>query len=115
MFNYNESSTWSQKGYYNLGNEDNLNLTNGGMWGNETVGLGVQGSGGPTLERQVIAGIDTQDFYLGSFGVNPKPTNFTGLSGDSQDSYMTTLKAQNLIPSVTFGYSAGAQYRTKGP
>ena len=86
-------------------------MTTGGIWGNETVGLGVQGSGGPTLESQTIAQINSLDFFLGMFGVNPKPTNYTGLSGDSQDSYMTTLKKQNLIPSVTFGYSAGAKYR----
>ncbi|MCJ1475099.1 hypothetical protein MMC13_003759 [Lambiella insularis] len=46
------------------------------------------------------------------FGVNPKPTNFTSI-GENQASYMTTLKDQNLIPSVSFGYTAGNQYRLK--
>ena len=107
----NESTTWKETGNYRLGNEENLNLTNGAIWGNDTIGLGLQGSGGPTLDNQNIAGINTLDFYVGMFGVNPKPTNFTGLEGDQRDSYMTSLKKQNLIPSISFGYSAGAQYR----
>ena len=88
-------------------------MNGNGLWGNDTLGLAVQGSGGPTLENQVIAGIVTDNFYLGMFGVNPKPANYTGLSGDQQDSYMTSLKKQNIIPSTSFGYTAGAQYRLK--
>lgn len=113
LFNYNRSSTWAYKGLYQLWNEQNLGMDGHGMWGNDTLGLAVQGSGGPTLENQVIAGIVTDNFYLGMFGVNPKPTNYTGLTGDQQDSYMTSLKKQNLIPSTTFGYTAGAPYRLK--
>ena len=48
------------------------------------------------------------------FGVNPKPTNYTSIEGYRQDSYMTSLKKQSLIPSTSFGYTAGAPYRLKG-
>lgn len=50
---------------------------------------------------------------MGNFGLNPKPTNWTSYE-DSAPSYMTQLKEQNLIPSVSFGYTAGAQYRFTG-
>lgn len=113
VYNYNQSSTWSANGLYELYNERNLGMNGNGLWGNDTIGLGVQGSGGPTLEDQVLAGIVTNNFYLGMFGVNPKPTNYTGIATDQQDSYMTTLKKRNVIPSVSFGYTAGAQYRLK--
>lgn len=113
LFNYNKSSTWNESGLYQLYNERNLGIDGNGIWGNETVGLAVQGSGGPTLQDQVIAGIVVNDFYLGMFGVNPKPTNYTDLGGEQQDSYMTALKKENLIPSTTFGYTAGAPYRLK--
>ena len=113
VYNYNHSSTWSQNGLYELYNERNLGMTGNGFWGNDTIGLGIQGSGGPTLPNQVLAGIVTNNFYLGMFGVNPKPTNYTGIETDQQDSYMTTLKKRNMIPSVSFGYTAGAQYRLK--
>lgn len=86
-----------------------MNITANGLYGNDTVGLSLQGSGGPTLKNQLVAAIGAQQYYLGLFGVNPKPTNFTDLN-DGQASYMTSLKEQNLIPSVSFAYSAGAPY-----
>lgn len=113
LFNYNQSSTWAQNGLYEIWNEQNLGLSGNGLWGNDTLGLAVQGSGGPTLQNQVVAGIVTDNFYLGMFGVNPKPTNYTTFTSDPQDSYMTTLKKQKLIPSISFGYTAGAAYRLK--
>ena len=107
------STTWSQQGdgYYQLQLELNLmNVSANGLYGNDTIGLGLRGSGEPTLENQIIGGIGAEQYYLGLFGVNPKPTNFTALDV-GQVSYMTSLKDQNLIPSVSFAYSAGAPYR----
>ena len=46
------------------------------------------------------------------FGLNPATTNFSATDKDQQ-SYMTTLKDQALIPSISFGYTAGNQYRLK--
>ena len=112
-YDYNSSSTWNSRGTYELFNEKNLGLYGNGLWGNDTLGLGIQGSGGPTLNTQVIAGIVTNNFYIGMFGANPKPTNYTGIDGYQQDSYITSLKKQNFIPSITYGYTAGAEYRKK--
>jgi hypothetical protein len=50
---------------------------------------------------------------LGVFGLGPKPTNFSDFN-EPQPSYMWSLKNQSLIPSLSFGYSAGAPYRGKG-
>ena len=109
-FNNESSSTWNVTGTFGLGIEGNLGLNAGGIFANDTVTLGIQGSGGPTLKNQIVAGIVSENYWLGQFGVNPQPTNYTAL-GDSQASYMSTLKQQNLIPSVSFGYTAGAPYR----
>ena len=106
----NSSSTWHQTGFYELYIEQNLNITGNAQVGNETVGLGLQGSGGPTLNDQIVGGIATTDFWVGMFGINPKPTNFTTLD-EGQASYMTSLKDQNMIPSLSVGYTAGNQYR----
>ena len=111
LFNPNISSTWAEWGYYELFTEQNLGIPGHGLFGNDTLGLGIQGSGGPTLQNQVIGGIGIQDFYIGMFGVNPKPTNFSGLGAEGQPSFITSLRNQSLIPSVSFGYTAGAQYR----
>ncbi|KAL8763076.1 MAG: hypothetical protein Q9184_001036 [Pyrenodesmia sp. 2 TL-2023] len=111
LFNRNTSSTWNPSGFWQLGNERNLGIFANGLYGNDTIGLGFQGSGGPTLQNQILATIGTQQFYLGMFAVNPKRTNHTGVTEQGQASYMTTLQQQNLIPSVSFGYTAGAPYR----
>ena len=111
LFNPNSSSTWSEHGNFELSTEQNLNLSAVATLGNDTLGLGIQGSGGPILQDQVIGGYTDDDFYLGFFGVNSAPINFTG--GQTQASYLTTLFDQKLIPSITFGYTAGNQYRLK--
>ncbi|KAL9611566.1 MAG: hypothetical protein Q9167_003785 [Letrouitia subvulpina] len=113
LYNSNTSSTWSPKGLYQLFNGRNLGIDAVGLFGNETLGLGLPGSGAPTLEKQIVAGIGNQAFYLGMFGINPKRTNYTGIEEEGQASIMTSLKDQNLIPSISWGYTAGAQYRLK--
>ena len=112
LFNPDTSSTWSQYGFFALGAEVNLGSTSSGRYGNDTVGLGIQGSGGPSLPDQIVAAFSTDDFYLGFLGVNPAATNFS-LQEQGKASYLTTLKNQNLIPSLSFGYTAGNKYRLK--
>ena len=119
LFQYSQSSSWVQNnvsanGTYALGLEENLDYTgDNGLYGYDTVTLGLQGSDVPTLEQQIVAGIATPDFYLGEFGLDPRPTNFTNFN-HPVDSYMSNLKEQNLIPSLSWGYSAGNQYRENG-
>ncbi|KAI9881481.1 MAG: hypothetical protein M1830_000044 [Pleopsidium flavum] len=110
LFSPNTSSTWQYTGQYTLYIEDNLDLGGGGVFGNDTVGLGGQGSEASTLDHQIVGGIVTENFYLGMFGVNPKSTNFTNLT-EGQPSYLSSLYTQGKIPSLSFGYTAGAQYR----
>ena len=111
LYNNNASSTWSPNGFWQLYNERNLGINVNGLFGNETLGLGLPGSNGPNLENQIIATIGTENFYLGMLAVNPKRTNYTGIAEEGQESYISSLKRQNLIPSLSFGYTAGAQYR----
>lgn len=111
-FNPNASSTWSQHGYYQLGVEQNLGVPVQGVFGNETLGLGIQGSGGPVLQDQIVAAYTSEALYVGMFGTNPAPTNFTA-TDQGRPSYMSSLRRQNFIPSLSFGYTAGNQYRLK--
>ncbi|KAL9000515.1 MAG: hypothetical protein Q9169_000808 [Polycauliona sp. 2 TL-2023] len=60
-----------------------------------------------------MAVIRTEKIYVGMLAVNPKRTNYTGITEQGQASLMTTLKDQNRIPSLSFGYTAGAPYRLK--
>jgi hypothetical protein len=109
IFNPNASSTWHYKNTYYLLIEENLGIDRGGEFGNETIGLGLQGTNGPTLDTQILGGIAAQEYWLGEFGVNPKPINFTTLD-EGQASFISTLKEKNMIPSLSFGYTAGNPY-----
>ncbi|KAK4539114.1 hypothetical protein LTR36_001469 [Oleoguttula mirabilis] len=113
VFNQSASSTFDRIGIYDLWIEANLGYDGNAIYGNDTVGLGGIGENGPTLENTIVGGFAVDDFYLGVFGVNPKPTNFTSFNEPSP-SYMTLLREQNYIPSISAAYTAGAQYRFTG-
>jgi len=119
-FNLNTSSTWDGQGtfYINsngLGVEANLGYRIGAKFGLETVGLGyTDGVSGPVLTNQTVAAFATASpLYLGLFGLNPEPVNFTVIGNFSAPSYLSSLKAQDLIPSLSWSYTAGAHYRLK--
>jgi len=76
----------------------------------------VPGSGLPTLDHQIIAGIGTDNYWLGSLGLSPIPFNFSSIGDsitmeDPQPSLLSELKNQSSIPSLSWGYTAGASYR----
>lgn len=113
IYNESASSTFDRIGIYDLYIEQNLGYEGNAIYGYDTVGLGGEGENGPTIANTTVGGFAVLDFYLGIFGINPKPTNFSSFNEPSP-SYMTKLKEQNHIPSVSAGYSAGAQYRFTG-
>ncbi|KAE8441242.1 hypothetical protein EG329_005606 [Mollisiaceae sp. DMI_Dod_QoI] len=84
-----------------------------GEYGFDTVGLQLPDSGGISLQHQIVAGIATKDFLFGIFALGPKPTNFTSFD-NPQPSYLYSLANQSIIPSLSWGYTAGASYQLKG-
>ncbi|KAH6710736.1 aspartic peptidase domain-containing protein [Leptodontidium sp. MPI-SDFR-AT-0119] len=109
-FRTNLSSTWELINLYNLALEDHLDgYAGAGLYGFDTVGLQIQNSGGLTLNHSIVAGIGTKHFMLGIFGLSPGTTNFDDFN-DPQPSFMGSLKNRSLIPSLSFGYHAGASY-----
>ncbi|KAI0389425.1 acid protease [Xylariaceae sp. FL0594] len=116
LFNPNESSSWNPVGLYGInqdgvGLEANLGYYQKAEFALETLGLGLTG---PTLKNQTVAGIATAEpFYLGTFGLNTQPVNFTSVGNYTVPSFLTTLKDQGHIPSLSWSYTAGAKYRLK--
>lgn len=115
FFRPDQSHTWVQNnlsinGTFSFGLESDLGYFSNALYGYDTVALGWQGGGGPSLQHQVVAGLATKDFYLGLFGVNPRPSNFTNFD-TTFPSFMSSLKSNSLIPSVSYGYTSGNQYR----
>ncbi|KAH7349056.1 aspartic peptidase domain-containing protein [Pyrenochaeta sp. MPI-SDFR-AT-0127] len=110
-FQANQSSTWSEIGIYGLELETRLGYQANASYGLENVGLMLQHSGGPTLTKQVVGSIGKKAFYVGLFGLSPKPANFSDFDYP-QPSYISTLKAERIIPSISYGYTAGAYYQS---
>ncbi|KAI0509651.1 aspartic peptidase domain-containing protein [Xylaria bambusicola] len=116
LLNPNESSSWHELGLFGInengvGLEANLGYSVRADFATERIGLGLTG---PILDNQTVAGIaDAEPFYLGLFGLNSQPLNFTSLGNFSSPSFLTTLKDRGLIPSLSWSYTAGARYRLK--
>ncbi|KAG9185631.1 hypothetical protein G6011_06962 [Alternaria panax] len=110
LFNSSNSETWEQKGFYQLWIEKYLGLVGNGLYGFDSVGLGRAGEMGPSVQNTTVGTLVTANFWLGHIGVHSKSTNFS-VFDEPIPSYMTTLFKQKSIPSLSFGYTAGAQYR----
>jgi hypothetical protein len=110
LFGSANSTSWIDIGLFELDLELNLGYSGNGLYGYDTVTLGYPNSGGPQLKKQIVAGMAVMDFWLGSFGLDPAPNNFTNLN-DPQPSFISSLVNQSLIPSTSWGYTAGAAYR----
>jgi hypothetical protein len=110
IVNVSESKTWNERGFYQLWTERNMGLEGNGKYGYDSVGIGYPGERGPTIKNVTIGALITPNFWLGHFGLHPKPTNFSAFEEPSP-SYMTYLFKNKLIPSISFGYTAGARYR----
>jgi hypothetical protein len=113
-FQANESSSWDLIGLYELSSYgEQLGYPGNGQFGFDSVGLSNR-SGALELPHQVVAGIADKSFYLGQFGLGPKPSNFTTFN-DPIPNYMANLVSADKIPSMSFAYTAGAHYRDKAP
>ena len=115
QFNPNSSRTWTRNnvtstGIFELSLESELGYTGDGAYGYDTVQLGWPGSNGSSLNHQIVAGISTKEFFLGILGVNPRSTNFTTFD-DPVPSFLSSLKQNKMIPSLSWSYTAGNQYR----
>ena len=114
LFDTSKSTSWENLGNYSLGLETNLGYNETAAYGLDSVALGYSdANGGPTLQSQVVSDIITNDYYMGIFGIGHQPTNFTDQS-NPQPSFLTSLRSKNLIPSLSWAYTAGAKYRLKG-
>ena len=109
----NLSSTRQQIGTYELDLKQNLGYEGGAEYFYETVRFGaVQEEGGLEIERQLVAGLASKDYFMGSIGLGSQLSSF---SQDSQpvDSMIKHLKDQQKIPSMSYSYNAGASYRKR--
>ncbi|KAL9098078.1 MAG: hypothetical protein Q9163_006192 [Psora crenata] len=116
-FDATKSSSWFRKDIFRLDEATNLGYDSpdiNGTYGFDTLGVqGMSGAANISAEHQVLAGIITDKFYLGSLGLAPQAINFSE-SGDTSPSFLSSLKSNGTIPSLAYGYTAGASYKQNG-
>ena len=122
LFDPENSTSWTNETLDNGGlfklityYEGFLNLTGNAYYGFDTLALGLPGSDVPSLGHQLIAGIATNNYWLGSLGLSPIPFNFSSANdsanmSEPRPSLLSNLKNQSMIPSLSWAYTAGASY-----
>ena len=116
LFDPKQSSSWKDIGLYGInengvGFQANLGYSQRVQFASEHLGIGLTG---PGLDNQIVGAIATpQPFYMGIFGLNTQPLNFSILGNETTQSFLTVLKDENKIPSLSWSYTAGAKYRLK--
>ena len=114
IYDHSHSSSAKTIGNYALGLEANLGYPHSnGFYVRETVALGFSNSTTQaSLNSQMVANYGSTSFYIGLFGLSNQPGNFSTMD-DSDPSYLTSLRQQNMIPSLSWSYTAGARYRSE--
>lgn len=112
-FQKNASSSWDEIGIYKVRMGARYGLAGNAYFGYDTVGPSTSRSVDvPTLEKQAVASFATPDYWQGRLGLSMYSMNFT--DSDRPHSFLSRLKEEGHIPSLSFGYQAGAPYRQTG-
>lgn len=105
----NASASWQADGFFGMGLEAKIGYPDDALYGKDTVGLMIQNSGGVSLQNQTVGAVRKLPFFVGFFGLSPKASNFTDYDRPRR-SYLTTLKDEQHIPSLSYAYNAGTYY-----
>jgi hypothetical protein len=108
-FQVNKSSSWEELGIYRIGIGSNLGITGNGLFGYDTMGPSAGGNENVgRLQRQAVAAYATSDLWLGTLGLSMYALNMSDT--EAPHSFLSSMKEEGLIPSLSFGYQAGAPY-----
>ena len=111
LFDAARSSSWQSLGNYSLDLEVGIVEDEIASYGRDTIALGFDSStGGPALNSQVIAAYTTDNYFMGVFGLGHQGTNISNFA-NPLPSFLTTMRNESLIPSLSWAYTAGARYR----
>jgi Eukaryotic aspartyl protease len=112
LFKYNDSSTWvpNHSKKLPLQAEASLGYSGSSLVGFDNVTLDSIGSGGVSLNKTVVTGIATKDFFLGQLGLYPRRVDIPDLKQVYSSPLLSLFEAQE-IPSLSWSYTAGAPYR----
>jgi hypothetical protein len=116
-FQVTRSTQWSAIGQYGVDLEEALNMTAEGLFGFDHVALAsaqdsYSGGNVTSIDRQVVAAVADMDYFMGVLPLGTVQPSFSSLS-EPQESLMWNLRNNSRIPSLSYGYTAGAKYRLK--
>ena len=109
LFQPNDSTSWHSQGNFSLQIEDDLGYSENGNFGYDDITLGF--SPAVTMKQQIVAGIATKDIFVATWGICPASTNLTDFNHPIP-SVLSNLKKEDLIPSVSWSYTAGAYHES---
>lgn len=111
IFDSSKSLTYTPQSRFSLYSEEYLGYNIEGDLGFDDVMLGLQGSGAPQASHSLMAGMQNWNLiWVGILGLNSRPVKFTD-TNSPQPSLIQLLNDTGKIPSVSWGYTAGAPYR----
>jgi hypothetical protein len=109
-FQSNASSTWQLIGLYEIGVNEILGYSGNGITGYDSVGFRSTTTGDVKfLKQHIITAYATPDLWVGQLGLGVKELIFR--QDEHVSSFLEHLKDAGIIPSLSFGYTAGASYR----
>ncbi|KAH6642246.1 aspartic peptidase domain-containing protein [Boeremia exigua] len=112
-FQRNASSTWDEIGIYKVNMGHKYGLAGNAYFGYDTVGPSTSNAVDvPNLEKQSLGTYSSADYWQGRLGLSLFSMNFTDT--DRPHSFLSRLKEEGHIPSLSFGYQVGAPYRQTG-
>ena len=112
IFKPNQSTTWQPIGLYRLvlAHERALGYDGNSSFGLDSIKFGLPKDDFPVITDQIVEGIATKDFYMGTIGLNSNPIYISSYN-DQKASLLTNLKDQGKVPSRSWAYTAGAAYQ----
>ncbi|KIW97936.1 uncharacterized protein Z519_01520 [Cladophialophora bantiana CBS 173.52] len=108
LFSANESSSFKPRGFYELNFDPQLGGSGFGYYGLDTLSL----DDAISVPDQIIAVVNSTDYWVGSLGLGVQQTRFSGSEAISP-LLSSLIQKRNDIPSRSYGYTAGAVYRLK--
>lgn len=103
----NTSNSWNTLGTYDLLLESDHGFVGNGIYGLDNVSLVQDGdSDSFTLDNTLVVGMNSSSYWMGLLGIGVSKTSMAG--NRDRESIIVNLKNQGRIPSLSYGYTAGA-------
>ena len=103
LFDRTRSSSWHDAGIADITAQQVFGIYKQAAYGNDSLSLG--GGSQTVVPNQAVGAFNAPEYWLGTLGVGVQQSN------GGQASLLSSLKGQGTIPSLSYGYTAGASYR----